>query len=206
LLALSALCLLSAPAFAGACVAGNAADYLALNGTGGCTLGPMTFFNFGTPSFGNATPDNPEITPFTQGGEYGLTLNFGVTDPTKSSDVSWDFNVVGPGINDAFVEVLGQTGSTGIIQLDEQFLDSSTLAVIQNVNLSGQGNISQTFNFAADNSLFVTKDLANFPIGTLAQSSQLTDAFSAVPLPGAFPLFLTGIAGILWGARKKAIA
>jgi hypothetical protein len=80
------------PASASPCVDGNAGtgDYTA---TGSCTVGGLTFSDFSTPSVTNAVLSTPSITPYAVGGEDGLTLNFTTLDPTKTTDVSWKFDV-----------------------------------------------------------------------------------------------------------------
>jgi hypothetical protein len=100
------------------------------------------------------------------------------------------------------VQVIGTGLNGGTINLSEQWLNSANDAVVENVNLSGTGSLSQVYTFSSVNGLDVSKDQADFPITGQAFSSQLTDAFSQTPLPGTLPLLATGFV-VLWGVRRK---
>lgn len=206
------LAAIASPALAStACVDGNVGvgNYTA---TGSCTVGPLTFSHFSTASVNNATLNNPSVTVFNENGEFGLTLNFTTGNNMQNSDVKWSFDVDGtaPGtkVSDVFVNVNGSGFFGGQVALSENLVDNGTHLPITllntannktstSINLIGDGSLTGLFLLQPPTlSALVSKDQANFANGGIAFSSDLTDAFSVVPLPAALPLFAAGFAGL----------
>jgi len=197
--------LMGLPALAAPCTTDTVADYEAL-GSGGCTVGGVTFSNFSVTTIGSVTLGDFSV--FNQGGEMGLTLNYTATttgDGT-SADVLWTYNVSGNLLTDALASVTGGASGTGTIDVNEQLEDSTTFATIATLdlnNITTSGSTTATFSPTAG--LYVSKDQADYAGSSgSSQTSALTNAFSltATPIPGALPLFATGLAG-LWGLRRK---
>jgi hypothetical protein len=188
------------PAWASTCVLGSVATYEAVGFT--CSVGGVTFSNISVSTItgGSGTVNLGNFTPFTIGGESGLSLNYDAetgSTPGSIADVAWTYNVAGNLLDDAFAEVAGNVTGTGSIVLSEILSNGVSLS------LSGPG--STTATFAPISTLFVIKDQNDFA-GTAgsATTSILTNAFSVTttPIPGALPLFATGLFG-LWGLRRK---
>jgi len=185
--------LLALPAAAAPCVTASVSVY---EGAGfSCSVNGVTFSNISVSTLGNVTLGN--FTPFTQGGEFGLTLNYlAVAGSSSNADVAWSYNVAGSFLDDVFMAFTGTTTGTGTASLSETLSNGVTLS------LNSPGSTSTTF--APTASLGVIKDQADIagPEGT-SQTSLLTNAFSlTTPLPGALPLFATGLLGF-WGVRRR---
>jgi len=194
---------LPAPASAAtACVAGSTSSYVAL-GSGGCTVGPLTFYDFSVATLGNATLNSPNVTVSTSiPGEFGLSLNFSTIIPSENTDVNWGFDVSGASITDAYVSVTGGGSNGGLVSLSEG-LQNSGGSTFETINLSGTGSISTTVIFSSEPTVIVSKDQTDFANGGTASSSVLTDDFSvATPIPGTLALFASGLVG-LFGLRRK---
>jgi hypothetical protein len=197
--------LLSSPAAAVvACVGGSVASYVAL-GSGGCSVGPVTFSNISVETLfsngGSVVLGN--FTPISFGNDYGLTLHYLAIAPgaNATADVFWNYNVSGdPFLHDAFLAFAGNTSGSGHAEVSEILSNGTVLSL----NVPG----STTAEFSPITTLFVLKNQANFvgASGGTAQTSALTNAFSVgvVPLPAALPLFASGLAALgLLGRRKK---
>jgi hypothetical protein len=187
---------------AASCVSAAVSVYTAAGFS--CSVGPVTFSNISVNSTGLVTLGN--FTPFTFGGEFGLTMNFSAvaSGTNQSSDVGWTYSVSGvPALTDAFAQLTGSVTGTGVATLSEQLLNPQ-LQTIGSIVLNAP-NTSEVITFAPVQNLFVLKDQQNFS-GTdgSAFTSEMTNAFSVVPLPGALPLFASGLAGLgLLGWRKR---
>lgn len=168
-----------------------------------CNVGGVTFSNFVFQP--NAEVSITGISTYSVGGEFGLTLAYstnpiagGPMTPGANADLFWSFAATGNLLTDAYAAILGTTFG-GTYGLTETIADSTNPQYAQ-LSITSP-NLSSTVNFGAVNDIFVTKD--QFTTSN-ANVSSLTDAFSltATPIPGALPLFATGLVGF-WGLRKK---
>jgi hypothetical protein len=190
--ALIASPLLALPAAAAPCVTASVATYEAAGFS--CSVDGVTFSNIVVSSIGNVTLGN--FTPFVQGNEFGLSLNYLAVAGSTGADVAWSYNVAGNLLEDVYMAFTGTTTGTGTSSLSETLSNGTVLS------LSSPGATSTTFPPTA--SLGVIKDQSDLT-GTdgTSNSSLLTNAFSlTTPIPGALPLFATGLVG-LWGVRKR---
>jgi hypothetical protein len=194
--------LMGLPAWASACITDTVSDYQSL-GSGGCTVdgGAITFSNFSVTTIGDVTlGDFSVVNPAP--GEYGLDLNYIATATQGSeADVSWTYNVSGNLLDDAYASLAGTVSDSGAhATLGETLSNGVTLSLL------GPGSTTVTFTPIA--SLGVIKDQHDFVCSSctnsISETSDMTNAFSltATPIPGALPLFATGLAG-LWGLRRK---
>jgi hypothetical protein len=203
--ALSGTPLLASAALAApACVTGSVASYVAL-GAGGCSVGSVTFssISVGTTVSGSGSVTLGNITPFTTGGEFGLSLNYSAntgSTPGSAADVAWIYNVASvPNLTDAFLSYGGNVTGTGTATVSEVLSNGVTLA------LNAPGSITQTFTPIA--SLGVIKDQNDFSGSAgSATTSILQNAFSAVPAPLAgagLPGLVAACGGLLALARRR---
>lgn len=195
-------------ALAAPCVIASVASYEAL-GAGGCSVGSVTFSNISVSPLttGSGTVTLGNFTPFTSGGEFGLSLNYSAITgamPGSQADVAWTYNVSGtPSLVDAFAAFAGTVTGTGTQDLSEVLSNGTTLS------LSSAG--STTATFAPIASLSVIKDQENFA-GTAgsADSSVLQNAFSVtISEPATWAMMLVGFAGLGYAgfrSRKTSIA
>jgi hypothetical protein len=192
---------------AASCVTGTVASYVAL-GAGGCSVDGLTFSNINVSASG-VTLGN--IIPYLSAPEFGLTVQIvgNVAGGTSASgDVLWSYNVSGNFINDAFLQAIGGTGvppGNGSFAATESLTSGNTL--IASLTCSGLGSAvcTDAKTFANIATLTANKDLTiagGSITGTFENVSALTNAFSTVPIPGALPLFATGIVG-LWAVGRK---
>jgi hypothetical protein len=205
--ALIATPLFALPVQAAPCVAGTEASYEAL-GAGGCTVGPLTFSNInivGTALFGGVLGPI-SVAPFILGNEFGLSLLYtAFAPPGGFVDIAWTYNVSGGPINDAFLALSGSVSGDGILRVDEVLSNGVTLHLTET-------QLTALAFFDPVSELGVLKDHFQFGgtgSGSFSTSSILTNAFSVVPLPGALPLFITGLGamGLLsWRRKRKAKA
>jgi len=215
--AVIAIPLLGSAAQAAVCAPDTVANYVAL-GAGGCSVGPVTFTDIhvtttvspGFAAAGGILQLNG-FTPTTFAGpggatEFGLILGYQFFTPAgQFADILWTYNVHGNLLTDAFMSLTGGVNGNGIILLDETLSNGIVL------HLNGAGTASAVFDPTAN--LFAQKDHQQIGgTGTsFASSSAITNAFSLnqVPLPGALPLFITGLGamGLLgWRRKRKAQA
>src|SRR3954470_6232787 len=143
-------------AWAAPCVTASVTAYTASGFS--CTVDGLTFSNIAVDptTSGGGTVTLGNITPFTSGNEFGLTLNYTAlaTNPDSSADIAWTYNVSGSSISGAFVALSGNTTGDGNVEVDE------TLSNGVNLSLLAPG--STTATFAPVSSLAVLKDQINF--------------------------------------------
>jgi hypothetical protein len=203
--ALSGTPLLASAALAApACVTGSVASYVAL-GAGGCMVGTVVFSSIAvnpiTSGSGSVVLGN--FTPFTNGGESGLSLNYSAntgTTANSAADVAWTYNVASvPALTDAFLSFAGNVTGTGTATVSEALSNGVTLS------LNAPGSTTQTF--APIGSLGVIKDQNDFSGSAgSASSSILQNAFSVVPAPLAgagLPGLVAACGGLLALARRR---
>lgn len=108
---------------------------------------------------GNASVALSSLSPFHVGNDFGLQLNYlgvaGPSPPSGASDIAWSYDVTSLGalINDAFLEVVGNTTGTGVLAVNEQLSNGASLS------LNGAGQTTATFTPVS--SLHVLKDLVD---------------------------------------------
>jgi hypothetical protein len=194
--------LIASPAFAlpvsaSPCVTASVSTYTAAGFS--CSVGGVTFSNISVipTTSGGGTVSLTSFVPVTIGNEFGLELIYAATAGSGAvADVAWTYDVAGNLLNDVFLSLAGNTTGTGTQTVSEVLSNGVTLS------LDSAGTATQTFSPIAN--LFVVKDQNNFGNGDgTANASILTNAFSlTTPLPGALPLFATGLLGF-WGIRKR---
>jgi hypothetical protein len=188
--------LMALPAWALPCVTGSVASYETPGFS--CSVDGFTFSGISVTTVvsGSGSVTLGSFSPFTSGGESGLALTYSAntgTTPGSTADVAWIYNVTG-NIVDAFMSFTGTTTGTG------QATSSETLSNNVTLSLTAPGSVTATFSPVT--SLGVIKDQNDFAGSSgSAETSVLENGFST-PLPGALPLFATGLAG-LWGLRRK---
>ena len=172
-----------------------------------CTVGDKTFGNFlyqqdgfnGTNGHTNVPASSVGVGPSNLSAGPGLVFNaFWSNSGTTTADAFISFTVTAPAsapISDFHLLLDGVVGSV---------LDVGSLS--NGVTLSSSDNLEHSISFAPVISLLVQDDIGVNPGGTV---SSMHKAFSEVPLPGALPLFATGLAGLGllgWRRKRKAAA
>lgn len=218
--ALAAIPFLGLAAQAAPCVPGSVASYEALGATG-CSVGPVTFssinvtWNAGVDHEATATFNPVIFTGPTGETEYGLALNFlSVANNGGVSDVSWTYIASAQYLHDAILilnsAVLGEGSVAGATETITGPASGDTHLEV--INTPGNPVTTDIAFFSPTETVFVTKDSFNFagPSG-FSTSSVLTNAWSVtggeVPLPGALPLFVSGLGALGfagWRKRKSA--
>jgi hypothetical protein len=205
--------LIASAASAAACVTGTVASYEALGATG-CTVGGVTFadINVSTTVSGSGAVTLGNFIPVINlsTGEFGLQLTYSAnTGATagSSADVAWTYQVSGNLLSDVVMSFTGAVGTGSTAVASESLTNGTTLQLL------APGTTSATFAPVAN--LGVIKDQNDFngsctpmnqAAGTCGSSSSILEndfsLTSATPIPGALPLFATGLVGF-WGLRKK---
>jgi len=194
---------LGSPAWGAPCVSAPVATYTASGFS--CNVDGFTFSNIvvnttvsgtGIVTLGNFTPVNPAPN------EFGLLLNYTAlaTNAAATADITWSYNVTGvPFINDAYLELVGNTTGGGQAQVSEVLSNG----VILSLNAAGV----TTAVFPPISSVHVTKDQIDFVVGAgTSTTSALTNAFSAAPGPIAgagLPGLLAACVGLLGLGRRR---
>jgi hypothetical protein len=172
-----------------------------------CNVDGMTFSNIvvTATATGNGSVTLTSFTPFSFGGEFGLSLVYTALAPdaTSTVDVAWTYNVTGsPFIGDALLALAGNTTGAGHAQVSEVLLP---IGVILSLNSPG----STTATFAPVGALSVLKDQIDFVgvAGGTSTTSILTNAFS-VPGPAlgaGLPGMVAAGGGLLaWWRRRRS--
>lgn len=194
---------------AATCTTGPVSDYTASGFS--CSVGQATFSDISITATSNVDLENFTPTAFTTtsgGNAAGLILDYTAqATPGFNADIDLTFDVsgaTGSMLNSVFAALGGNVTGTGQAELSEELSNGTVLA------LNSPG--ATTLSFAPTPTLAVFKDQFD-TTGTSGTSdtSDLVDAFtltsgitpiSATPLPGALPLFATGLVG-LWGWTKR---
>jgi hypothetical protein len=200
---------IGSPAYASTC-SGAASQFATIQNSGttvstptvatSCTVDGLTFSNITINLVGTIL--GLTFTPVITTSETGIDLTF--SDMGTSADVNWTYVVAGSNITDAVGSVTGTASGGGVVSLGESLSNPNTLQQFASLSCSSTtGSCSASANFSAVNSLFADKDQADIPGNGIATSSSIINAFSvSTPLPGALPLFATGLLGF-WGVRKR---
>lgn len=192
---------------AASCTTGSVTDYTAPGFT--CSVAGVTFSDISVIATGNVNLSTaaftPAIVPTAGGNAFGLDLNYFAQAP---ADIDLNFLVSATSslLNGVFTELLGNVTGTGQAVLSEGLNGLS-------LSLSLPGSTSASF--PPTPTLAVFKDQADTTgVDGSATTSELIDAFtltsgitpiSSTPLPGALPLFATGLVGLWgWTTRRKA--
>jgi hypothetical protein len=203
------------PAWADACVTAPVSTYTAPGFS--CSVGDMTFSGFlffRSTLLGNVSVDLNVISPFINGNELGLQLSLFQSAEGSGSlaDVVWEYDVSSKTpIIDASVQLLGNTGGAGAIELEKDAFPPSGSGIV--IELDGPGTATGTFpqpvdELLVDEGSFVSVDhLSN---GGFATTSLIVNGFSEVPGPIAgagLPGLILASGGLLgWWRRRKKIA
>jgi hypothetical protein len=202
--ALLAMPLMGSPAWSAPCVSAAVSVYTAPGFS--CQVGALTFSDItvSATSVGNAAVSLTSLSPFISGNEFGLQLTFlevaGPSPPAGSTDIAWTYNVTSTvPLIDAFLQVVGNTGGTGILAVNEQLSNGVSLS------LNGPGQT--TAFFPPTTSLHVLKDKVDISgIAGFSTSSILVNAFSPIPAPIAgagVPGLIAACGGLLALARRR---
>jgi hypothetical protein len=203
--ALITLPLMGLSAWGAPCVTGSVASYEVAGFS--CNVGSVLFSNIAvnTITTGSGMVALGNFTPFTDGVESGLSLNYVAntgTTPGSAADVAWIYNVadLNPGgLVDAFVSLATTVTGTGQSSVSEVLSNGVTLS------LNGAG--ATTATFAPIGALGVIKDQNNFAgAAGSASASILQNAFSEVPGPivgAGLPGLVAACGGLLALARRR---
>jgi len=203
--------LMAIPASASTCTPGTTTSYEAL-GSGGCSVGSLTFSNFNFTTSGSATFNSGNnVIPTSGGGEYGFIVDFTSQAP-PTSDVSVTYTVTGNGgtkITDVAGSVTGGIIGSGGILLSENLLGLNPSGTAYNYSFgctSTTGGCSFLNNVSPNGGFNVGKDQEDIAIDGIVGTSQLTNEFSYVsqtPIPAALPLFAGGLGVLGFVASRK---
>ncbi len=202
----------SSMGWATACVDGTLATYETL-GAGGCTIGGLTFANFGfssTSSGGAVAPSASAVVvdacPGGGGfcadvppGENGFVFQMpAVTNSGQSVDAGITYTVSGDIVDALALTAGGSTSGTGAIAVSE-----TSLGGLINLNVPN-GNGSDTQTFAPVSTLTVTKDIG-VSAGTdgNAALSFVANGWSTVPEPSTLGFLFVGSLGLLGFAKRR---
>jgi hypothetical protein len=195
---------IGSPAWSAPCVTAPVSVYTAAGFS--CTVADKTFSNISVTAtaVGNASVTLTSLAPFNVGLEHGLQLAFlevaGPSPPAGNTDIAWSYDVSSeiPMI-DAFLQLVGNVGGTGIAAVNEQLSNGVSLSL----NAPGQ----TTAFFAPTSFLHVIKDKVDISgIAGFATTSVLVNAFSQVPAPivgAGLPGLVVACGGLLALARRR---
>jgi len=184
-----------------------------------CTIDNLQFstFGFSSSATGGATlptASGVTVTPITTPLNEGFTFNPGLSVATQpgptaqAQDVTIMFEVTGLNgtlINDLSIFFNGSFSGTGTTNFSETYCTGSFTTGCNNFQVQNPPtNLSNHINITPTTTLFITKDVAvNSGTSGSASVSVFDNQFSqVVPIPGALPLFATGLVG-LWAVRRR---
>src|SRR5258708_4932907 len=115
--------LLGLPAWAAPCVSGTVASYEVAGFS--CNVDGVTFSNISIIPGGTGSVSLTSLSPFSLGGEFGLTLTYAATagGAQNNADVAWTMDVSGNLLTDAFASLTGSVSGTGTANLGEQLIN-----------------------------------------------------------------------------------
>jgi hypothetical protein len=175
----------------------------------------MTFSGISVVSFlfsGNASVDLNVISPFINGNEFGLQLSLfqnaeGPTGLFGGSEVRWNYDVSSKTpIIDASIQLLGNTGGGGALELEKDAFGSPSGVVIE---LDGPGTTTGTFEQPVGELMVVEASFVSVPTlsGGFATTSLIVNAFGQQvpgPIVGAgLPGLILACGGLLALARRR---
>jgi hypothetical protein len=198
--------LFAAPAMAAPC--GSPANYSVWVDAGAgfsCTVGSLTFSNFGYSGTGTAAgnyDENVGVTPVNDANGAGFDFNPAMSaGPNEVGDEQISFTVTGS-VDDVYIAFNGGFTGTGVSTFSEQ-LNGSVIASLSNP----PPVFSAHDTFPVITSINVLKDL-NVRGGTdgSASISDMKNQFSspAVPEPATLVMMGSGLVGFATRLRRKA--
>jgi hypothetical protein len=214
------LAMLSAPsADAATCSQGSYSDYVAL-GSGGCTIGDKTFFNFSFVSGTGESSSAVTVVPVSDGTNFGFNFIFPSVVGIDEDDYLLGYTVAtignpGPAlIKDVSVNgTLGASAGAAVSVAESVCIGGTFSAAgicssgdVEGLFISSAGPLGDSVEFDPVNIVGLLKDI-NLNATTPGSTAQLTALFNTVsqtvPEPGTLLLLGSALAGVaVWGRKK----